>query len=154
MTLRLAGEADKPLLRAMLVPYLAEISGASAEGYPYFDDYWQEPGRRWPWLIGPRAAPQGFALTRLLETEGADGGPVRQLAEFYVCPEARRTGIGTAAAAALLRRGPGLWQVGILSGNAAARRFWPAAISAAGGEMLEQTHGREGVIRLHLRMPA
>ena len=134
----------------MLGPYLSELSGPSAGEYPYFDLYWTEPGRQ-AWVIGD-AAPMGFALTRKLETEGACGAPVRQMAEFYIRPEARRTGLGLRAAAQIFAQGPGLWQVGILADNAAAQRFWPRAIAESGGEVLDTTHGDEGVTRLHFRM--
>ncbi|PJE29835.1 hypothetical protein SAMN06297129_2758 [Pseudooceanicola antarcticus] len=134
----------------MLTPYLSELSGSAAQDYAHFDLYWQAPDRQ-PWVIGA-SEPQGFALIRQLETSGSDGVPVRQVAEFYIRPEARRAGLGQAAAAHIFAQNPGLWQIGILAGNAAARLFWPRAVAAAGGEMLQETHGDEGVARLHFQM--
>lgn len=90
---------DKPILRALLSEYLAELAAVTGTSvtrdeqghvpYRYFDAYWRDPARI-PfgiWLDGEIA---GFCLLR-------DAGDRWQIAEFYVMPAARRAGVGAAA---------------------------------------------------------
>lgn len=94
---------DKPLLRALLSEYLAELRRMEGKQdirddlghvpYRYFDAYWRDPARV-PfgiWLNGEIA---GFCLLR-------DTGETWQIAEFYVMPPARHEGVGAAAVQAL-----------------------------------------------------
>ena len=126
----------------MLSSYLAEL-GAYGEAnldYPYFDAYWSERGRRWPYLIHAGSDVIGFAFVRALSDRGAD----YSLAEFYIRPEARRGGRGIEAAKAVLAAHPGVWQLSVFLLNTPARAFWPKAIAAAGLEAPEclEEHGK------------
>ncbi|HLK25142.1 MAG TPA: GNAT family N-acetyltransferase [Caulobacteraceae bacterium] len=127
-----ASIGDKPMLRQMLESYLVELSAfdpAITPDYPYLDIYWAGGEARWPILITQDGGVAGFALIR-----SADDGGGAEMAEFYVRPDARRSGAGLAAAVGLFKAHPGAWTLSILLDNGPARAFWPRAIAAAKGE--------------------
>lgn len=83
-------------------------------------------GRELLWIVeGDDRA--GFAMTRT-STDWPDGDPIMSIAEFYVVPHRRRSGVGRAAVEELLadhrRRGTFLVQASIMRENKAARDFW------------------------------
>src|SRR5277367_3547020 len=121
ISIALVPEAAKGELRAMLGPYLAELSayGAVNEGYPYFDAYWREPQVRWPYFIRHDGAVIGFALVRRLSETGV------QMAEFYIVPAARGEGRALEAAVRVMSAHPGGWELTIFARNLRAQRFWP-----------------------------
>jgi len=143
-------EVAKAELRRMLDTYLAELSafGEVNARYPYFDAYWREPGIRWPYFIRDDGAVIGFALVRrLAETEV-------QMAEFYVVPAARGERRALEAAIRVMSAHPGGWELTIFERNLRAQRFWPRAISAAGGVDLSRTEAcGDTVYRFSLPMP-
>lgn len=119
-----AALSDKPTLKAELAHYLRELSqfGDVNQDYPYLDLYWQTGEQRWPYLIrsGPELA--GFAL---VNAHSVTPQPVDfAMAEFFIRPEQRGTGLGLAAMEALFARHPGTWQIAVMLGNHQARRFW------------------------------
>ena len=67
------------------------------------------------------------------------GSERHTLAEFWVAPAARRTGIGRALALDVLGRHPGAWEVAFQHGNASAVRFWRAVAQSAWGEAWTET---------------
>lgn len=114
----------------MLQSYLRELSDYSAPGAPkqdvyeyiYFDAYWQEPDQRYPFLLESDGVVVGFAFVNRHSRLGRIG--MMNMAEFYVLPEYRGSGIGRSAAERLFRLFPGAWEVAVLHGNAAADEFW------------------------------
>jgi predicted acetyltransferase len=133
-------------LRALLDEYLAELSayGEVNLSYPWLDAYWQLVEARWPYLIeGDDGAVQGFALVNTYAPDGLSSDFA--MAEFYIVPSARRLGIGHLAAAATFRHHPGTWSLSVLRDNAAAQRFWPVAIAAAGARDIERVDVPDGV---------
>jgi predicted acetyltransferase len=123
--------ALRPSLRNLLTAYLAEF--AAREGrvpergqaghvpYRFFDGYWGEPERT-PFTIRCSDEVVGFCLLR-------DVGDAWSIAEFYVVPNRRREGVGSAAVAAIKDycRRAGTHRVLIantLRSNDAARTFW------------------------------
>jgi predicted acetyltransferase len=60
------------------------------------------------------------------------------VAEFYIVPTSREHGVGRAVMKALFLAHPGVWELKTMPLNAPARRFWPAAISAAGANDLQE----------------
>jgi predicted acetyltransferase len=142
---------DQPRLRAMLSDYLAELSAYAEmhDDYPYFDDYWREPGARWPYLILDGAETIGFAFVRAIPEDGL----VASMAEFYVLPAARGGGRGQAAVAALLQAHPGAWRLTILARNAPAQAYWPKAIAAGGGRDPRRSEDEAGDTVYHFSAP-
>ncbi|MBV9990378.1 MAG: GNAT family N-acetyltransferase [Alphaproteobacteria bacterium] len=124
--------ADKPALWAELQDYIAEMTAhvdiAPVNGayeYPGLDAYWTDAGRCAFWAVaeGERA---GFALLR---RDGAmDGEGTMIMAEFYVRPRFRRTGLGLDFARRLLARFPATWILSEFVTNTGAIAFWRRAI--------------------------
>lgn len=78
-------------------------------------------------------APVALALVRGLGSER------HALAEFWVAPAARRTGVGRTFALDVLGRHPGAWEVAFQRDNARAARFWRGVARAAWGEGWTET---------------
>lgn len=56
------------------------------------------------------------------------------MAEFFIARHYRRRGIGTQTAHEIWQRFPGAWQIRVMHGNDAARRFWVHAVTAFVGD--------------------
>ena len=80
----------------------------------------------------------GFVLIR----ENADG--LRTLGEFFVVRRARRLGVGHAAAATVLRRHPGRWQIAFQETNPTGARFWRHLASEVGHDVREELRAVPG----------
>lgn len=134
---RLARPNEKAQLRAMLADYLGELAafGGVDTDYPYLDAYWTEPDVRWPYLLLTGEAVCGFALVRSPAEPETDFS----MAEFFIMRFARRRGFGIAAAAAIMQRHPGRWELSLAPSNRAALSFWPAALAGAGAAELVQS---------------
>ena len=114
---------DRDSFVAMVRAYLAEIGPdlppVTAERIVQASD---DPLRE-ALVIRDGGRTQGFVLIRRLP----DGA--HEMSEFYIAPDARRSGLGTQAARAALLRRPGHWQLGVARGNAHARAFWTSVIA-------------------------
>lgn len=88
------------------------------------------------WVPHPNTgedAPVAFSLVTGL-------GTVRHaLAEFFVVPAARRSGVGRALAREVVGRHPGAWEVAFQGGNAAAAAFWRSVADELWGESWVET---------------
>jgi predicted acetyltransferase len=145
-----AGPEHRGVIAPLLDDYLQELAdhreravGATdACSYPYLDAYLSEPGRH-AFLIRCDGEVVGFALIR---EPASTGGPVSQVAEFYVTPGRRRLGVGRQAAAAIWRRFPGAWELQVHARNAAAVRFWASCVKSAAQEPPEvsEIHAEDG----------
>lgn len=111
-----ASKGQRATVAAFLEGYLAEFG--YLEPYPYFEDYWSDPLRH-PFLIYQHDKCAGFALVRSIE-----GEDTREMAEFYVVPEFRGSGVGRAAVAAVLSMFPGRWNIPVQSSNRPGLAFW------------------------------
>lgn len=97
---------------------------------PHLEAYWSD-AQRWPLLIRVAGRPAGFAL---LNTHSHHGGTVhRNMAEFFVARKFRRHGVASEAVKQIFSQHPGGWEVAIAEQNAAAKLFWPKAISDSPG---------------------
>jgi predicted acetyltransferase len=105
-------------IRAMMAPYLHELTTGGLRVYPRLALYWQDHDRI-PYLVQVDGADAGFALVR--RHTATD---FREMAEFYIAPAFRRRGLGREAAHALFARDPGWWHLQILDTNAGAQAFW------------------------------
>jgi len=120
--------AEKPQLWTELQAYIAEMTAyvdiAPVNGafeYPAFPSYWRDDNR-WPFWAVADGARAGFALLR----RDADGSMV--MAEFYIRPDFRRTGVGLSFARQLFARYPATWVLSEFRTNRAAVAFWRRAI--------------------------
>jgi len=129
------GEAEHGALRAMMRDYFAEL--APYEDEP--DDPDEHIERTWPEMLADMAGRElqwivaddrraGFLIVRYLPDWPHTERMIASIAEFYVAPEFRRRGAGTAAVETLLaehrERGTHLVEADILVRNEPAQAFW------------------------------
>jgi predicted acetyltransferase len=130
ISVRTAKLRERQLVEELLQDYLLEFSkitevGRNPDGsfhYPYLEYYWNDPSRL-PFLIRVATDLVGFGFVRN-EMDPVNGQPRSQLAEFYVVPGRRRTGIGQTAARKLWDMFPGIWTVEVMKNNTGAQAFW------------------------------
>jgi len=152
LTIRPARAEERRLLRELLDDYLLELSryGEVDRRYAWFDAYWQPAEARWAYLAeAGNGRPVGFAL---VNTHAPSGEPADfSMAEFYIVPAVRRSGIGRESARSVFSRHPGTWELSAMHGNAGALRFWRSAIAGAGAGDLRVSE-REGatIFRFHV----
>ncbi len=137
--------ADRPVIEALWQLYrhdLSEVRGTHGpEGFrgmlPGVD------GRFHQRTLEPFLVSDTDRAAYLLESEGrpvglafASGlaGERRLVAEFFVVRGLRRRGAGRAAAIALFRRHPGVWDVPFQEANTAAAHFWRRLAAELCGE--------------------
>jgi predicted acetyltransferase len=126
---------DKLILRNLLELCLHDYSEFNGKNvnehglfdYPYLDHYWTEAGR-YPCLVKVEGKLAGFVLVRDLAIDW--GGPLWQMAEFFILRKYRRQGIGHSVAHQMFDRFEGIWQVTQEEGNLVAQKFWQKVISA------------------------
>jgi predicted acetyltransferase len=92
VSLRPARLHERDRLKGLLAEYLFEFDGRT-EPYPYLDAYWEEPERQ-PFLIEANGEVAGLCLIRR-----RNGG--WSIAEFWVQPDQRCSGVGRAAVEAV-----------------------------------------------------
>jgi predicted acetyltransferase len=115
----------------MLSAYLRELSqyGDVDHEYRFFDSYWVDRERR-PYIIAIGERTGGFALVNTWSPSGK--GADFAVAEFYVLPEFRGTGVGKQAFTSLLHNRSGIWELSVMSKNEAGKAFWQRALASAG----------------------
>jgi predicted acetyltransferase len=131
-----ATAADAPLLTNLLELYIHDLSEVFALetdddgrfGYDRLPLYWEEPGRRFPFLIRRGARVVGFALA-MRGSPASDNPDDLDLQEFFVLRRYRRMGVGREAARLLWNRLPGRWIVRVSRGNHVPLPFWSATIA-------------------------
>ena len=89
-------------------------------GYPLLENYWTEPGERFPYLVKSNEKFIGFALIRILP----DLDNRYSIGEFFIMKKYRRSGIGSSVALELFARYKGLWEVHQRTNNIPAQAFW------------------------------
>jgi len=99
-----------------------QTSRAHDEAVSGEDIYWQKPGILTPLLIRADGRPASFAI--LATPPHADSSVNYRMNDFFVLNKCRRHGVATRAAAAILDRFRGKWEIGFLPSNtpAASRR--------------------------------
>lgn len=136
---------SSPELLQLLQDYLRELSAWSGQkpdaddhfDYPYLDHY-KNPDREL--LLIEASVVEGtwqtigFAMIRT-EQDGMSDAGVRELAEYYIKPDARRRGVGFRALALLLQDRPGQWQLGVFPENQTAVAFWQSSLDVLGSEI-------------------
>lgn len=133
-----AGLAEKPAMFDMMQRYIKEFSAFEpiepdengVYNYNNFDSYWTRP-ERMAFFITVDGQRAGLVLVNrnhyvnLLR-------PSRSIAEFYVAPEFRRMGVGTAAARLLTESLGGWWQLMMHPKNLPSHQFWPRVFNYPG----------------------
>lgn len=147
---------DAPRIEGLLHDYLRELSAfgdpspeaADPGGYPYLDAYWAEPGRH-PFLIQCDGRTVGFSFIRGPTSTGTD---FYEVAEFYVVPANRRSGIGRSAVFSIWEELPGRWELQVHTENGAAMKFWSSCVRemAVGTPEVSEVQASDG-LRLRYR---
>lgn len=96
---------------------------------PDLDDYWGIDGAH-ALVIRFDGRTAGFVL---INTRSHRNGQTveRNMGEFFVARQYRRSGIATEVLRQVLELYPGQWEVAVVERNTAAKTFWPRAIAAA-----------------------
>ncbi len=102
--------------------------------YPNLPLYWSEAGR-YAFLVRVDGKLAGFVFVK--QVSGTDGGPIWDMAEFFVIRGLRRRRVGLAVAREVWKRFPGEWEVRVTESNAGGQRFWPKAIGEFVGAAVE-----------------
>jgi predicted acetyltransferase len=99
-----------------------ELVGARWEP-DYLPQWLNEKGCH-PYVAEVDGVPVGFVFVGDREFEHRDYDSDFMVVEFWIAPEARRAGAGTALAKAVFAKHPGRWELNVLEKNARALRFW------------------------------
>lgn len=127
--------ATRPLLDRLDQLYIHDFSELDGEDVdesgrypdPFLSRYWTEPDRH-AFVIRADGRPAGFALVNAHSVRDTPG--VRGIAEFFVLRKYRRAGVGRRAAAAVLDRFPGPWEIAVMRENVHGQAFWRATLAA------------------------
>jgi len=122
---------EKRIIFDLLQPYLHELSSFPGEEidykdgngvyqYPYLDDYWSQSVRH-PYLFLCDNEIAGFALVRKAEEHPAKHW---EMAEFYVLPKFRRSGLATSCSIDIFEKHPGNWRIDFNKHNQSSRALW------------------------------
>lgn len=148
VTLHLVEAAQRPVIENLFQLYTHDFSdfwtdredGELEEDgrfapYVPLDSYWTDADRT-PLLIRAGGHLAGFALINRFAHSGL---PLDfSVAEFFVVRKHRRAGVGLAAATAIVRARPGLWEAAVARRNTAALPFWRRVALAAAGSQVEE----------------
>ena len=153
----IATEETAPVLAGLLELYVEELSGIFAIqpgadgrfGYDRLPLYWSNPDTHFAFYIRVRGEAVGFALVTRGSPATDDPGDL-DLAEFFVLPSHRRTGVGRHGAFQLWNRLPGHWVVRVSEANHNALRFWESAVReyAGGAVTISSYQGRLHTFRV------
>jgi predicted acetyltransferase len=154
-------EAD--VLRCLYDAYLDELVGVGASYRRRADGRWEyrPAGGKWgpdhlPYWVGAGdehvvllfrlgGAVVGFGMIGLRHAAWMSSDADACISEFYVVPEARRRGVGEAAARRILRRWRGRWEISEVAGNAPAIAFWRGTIGRFTDGRFEEVEARGGL---------
>jgi predicted acetyltransferase len=129
-------EHEAPLLANLFELYAHDLSAAfdldvgadGRFGYAKLASYWQEPDRRFPFLVRVGDELAGFVLATRGSPATSDPADL-DVAELFVLRRYRRGGVGAAVARALWDRLPGHWIVRVAERNSSALPFWTRVIT-------------------------
>lgn len=134
IAVRLAAASEKCILQRLLELNAhdwsefdqADVDPSGVYGYPYFESYWEEPGRN-PFFIMDQERYVGFVLVNrhciVLKDRDA-----HSIAEFFVLRKYRRQGVGRMAAELVFDKFPGQWEVIQHRNNPPSILFWESVI--------------------------
>ncbi|OIQ31476.1 MAG: GNAT family N-acetyltransferase [Alphaproteobacteria bacterium MedPE-SWcel] len=114
---------ERGRLSSLLAPYFAEV--APKAGIDPLQRAEQMLNRKdvTAFWIHMGEIRTGFAIVLNLPDDR------RELSEFMILPNYRRSGVGTAAAALILNEFPGFWRMGISRHSRMASAFWGTCLS-------------------------
>lgn len=134
---------DADRIRCQMPAYLAELTRFDPEEaksgppvvYPYLEHYWREPDRS-AFVISFQGEDCGFVLVRRIRS-GTEAPDYHSIAEFYVQPDRRRTGLGQLSVKETIKLFSGQWLIQVLENNTPALAFWQEVLNEIAGSKLE-----------------
>ena len=122
-------EREREQLWNLLQKYLCELSpyfdleGDGKGNYPYehFDEYFSDPTRR-AYIIYDGDSVAGFVMLNKVSDFGEDID--HAVAEFFILPKFRRTGLGSDIFLVLRKQFKGQWEIRYHVDNVPAAAFW------------------------------
>ena len=130
VSLKPATNSDKPVLTRLLYDYQRELlpySGHTEEeitSYKYLVNYFTDADRA-AFLVMVRGEVGGFVFVNahtLIEPDA------HSIAEFYIIPAFRHSGVGEQVATMAFAKFPGRWEVAQIGTNQPAVNFWRKVI--------------------------
>jgi len=94
-------------------------------GYPYLEEYWNDPDHRYPYLIKCDNKFMGFVLVKYTAFEQRN---YFSIGEFFIARKYRRKGLGSAVARLVFDKHRGEWEVHQIKTNEPAQEFWNKVI--------------------------
>ena len=85
-------------------------------------EWWEHPGKAFPYLITVDNRPAGFAL--VASPPLVDGDADKELVEFFLFHPYRNKGIGKRAALQVFDKHRGSWQLSVMNKHSSALGFW------------------------------
>ena len=113
-----------------------QTSRAHDEAVSGEDIYWQKPGILTPLLIRADGHLAGFALVNDVAHSGL--ATDFSMAEFFIARKHRRTGVGQAAATAVIATRPGQWDIAVIRRNTGAQAFWRRVAASVAGSAVQE----------------
>jgi predicted acetyltransferase len=135
VTLDAASQRDAVLFSNLIELYVHDLSAIfdveigedGRFGYEHLPRYWDEPDRRFAFLIRAGGRLAGFALVTRGSPATSDPMDL-DVAEFFILRKWRGSGIGRLAARLLWDRLPGTWVVRVSEMNQPGLKFWEPVI--------------------------
>lgn len=121
------------------------------------DAYWRDPAWH-PFVAVVNGRYAGFALVNPALKVGQPDASAHWMAQFFVLKKYRRLGLGAQLAKRVFAALPGCWEVGQMTDNLAAQRFWRRVIADySGGAFTEHVVAEgwwQGVVQAFRVLPA
>jgi len=151
--LQAAGESDEAVLSELLYEYQKELlpytkaPESAIKSYKYLPNYFTDSDRA-AFFIMVNGSIGGFVLINKHTIIEKDA---HSIAEFYVKPAFRKSGVGQKAAQLVFKKFPGKWEVAQIAANKPAINFWRETISAITGgkynEVVLDTNSWQGPVQ-------
>lgn len=132
--LELVGKDKKEILRNLIEKYETDFSQYDEQdvndlglfGYDYLDNYWTE-ANRFPYFIKVNEKLAGFVMINDYPIAGYKTDYT--IAEFFIMPKYRRSGVGKCALDFIFQKFKGKWCLMYHPKNVAAQRFWTKMVN-------------------------
>ena len=133
-TLVQASKEDKVIIDNLMQFYIYDFSEYIARDvennglfapYPHLQNYWEEKGKKFPYIIRMNDKYVGFVLVKFTQSEHRS---YFSIAEFFILKKYRLGGIGKSVAFQIFDLHKGQWEVFQRNANKPAQIFWNKVI--------------------------
>ncbi|MEO0801057.1 MAG: hypothetical protein AAFY57_02105 [Cyanobacteria bacterium J06642_2] len=106
-------------------------------------EWWEHPGKAFPYLITVDNRPAGFAL--VASPPLVDGDADKELVEFFLFHLYRNKGIGKRAALQVFDKHRGSWQLSVLNKHSSALGFWKNVLTSYAKDLKQSPKTLDGM---------